>query len=142
MTRFWIIACALVCFTTYLKAQTRGAYSPPTSLSHVFEDHFPDAEMASWKKDASGYEVTFVNHELKMTAHYSFSEVWERTDIEVPLNMMPAESMAHFRKNFPGATLLKTGYLDAPEARYYKIDISIDGRRRQLRYDDKGVFIK
>ncbi|MDX2246089.1 MAG: hypothetical protein SF052_04905 [Bacteroidia bacterium] len=142
MFRFWIIACMLVGIVADLHAQTRGVYAPPNTLMQVFEDHFPDAENISWKKDASGYEVVFFNHKLKMIARYAISEIWEHTDIEVPVDMMPAQTMDHFRKNFPGATQVKTGYHDSPEARYYKIDMVIDGKRRQLRYDDNGDFIR
>ncbi|MEZ4825172.1 MAG: hypothetical protein R3C61_02590 [Bacteroidia bacterium] len=142
MIRIWIFVLIIAGFATLLPAQTRGGFSPSLSLSNVFQGHFPEAENIIWKKDASGYEVAFVSKTLKMIARYSLAEVWLQTDIEVPLNLIPEDAMSHLRKNFPQATIVKTGYLDAPQSRFFKIDILQDGRRRQLRYNDQGEFIQ
>ena len=77
-----------------------------------------------------------------MVAHYSFTEVWEYTDVAIPIELVPQTSLNHLKSRFGPVRIIKTGYHDATSGSYYRIAIHHNGATRQLHYDDEGNFLR
>ena len=131
----------LLC-TTVLAQTPRGAVEFPNLITQSFYSDFPDAQNIHQRKVGSLYAFRFVLNGFTQEAHYSGTGTWSFTEISVPENRMPPRSIEHCRSQYPGASILRTGYHDEEDNRFYHIEISLNGSTRQLRYDDDGNFIR
>ena len=128
--------------TVQAQGQSRGsAAAPTTSLADKFVDHFPNAKNMAWLENSQGYQVTFLERNLTMTAQYGPNEIWQHTNIVLPKSMVPEEALAHFESNYANKAILATGYHDSSAQSFYKIEANINGKRRTLKYDDNGKFL-
>lgn len=141
MKPFLTFLCILLLSSTASLAQVRGQDDVPSLIKDSFLSDFPEARHVIWQRRTNRYVIKFVLNGFDQQAHYSGTGTWRFTEIVVPENMMPPNSLEHCRSRYPGAPIISTGYHDEEGNRYYRIDVSLNGISRQLRYDDDGHFI-
>ena len=131
----------LAVFSISLSAQTRGQ-SPSNIVEEYFESDYPKAMSVVWNQKGNTYIVDFTSKGLSMRAKYSVSGTWIRTDVDIPENRIPAPAMNHYKSRYSKNPIISSGFVESPSTSYFTIDIRVNGQVKQLRYDQKGNFIR
>jgi len=83
----------------------------------------------------SVYEIEFTKAGVKSSADISAAGDVMEVETTVTMTKLPAMAMAALKKEFPNATM---GDCSLVQKTYYEIDMIIDGKKREVKFDAAG----
>lgn len=129
-----------IIFAIPVLAQDRD-FRPPRDVVDRFQLDYPDALEVRWQIHSESYRVLFKDRNLNKNAIYTDKGEWLYTDMEVPLDLVPAKIMDHYRANYGRYPLVRADFHDEVGNNFFKLEINRQGYGRWLKYDADGNFI-
>jgi hypothetical protein len=110
-------------------AATQAALSQLTDASTVTK------VIQETDEGISVYEIEFTRAGVKSSADISAAGDVMEVETTVAMTRLPATAMAALKKEFPNATM---GDCSLVQKTYYEMDMIIDGKKREVKFDAAG----
>jgi hypothetical protein len=110
-------------------AETQAALSKLTDASNVTK------VIQETDEGISVYEIEFTRAGVKSSADISAAGDVMEVETTVAMTRLPATAMAALKKEFPNATM---GDCSLVQTTYYEMDMIIDGKKREVKFDAAG----
>lgn len=139
-----LIVAILVCFgLSYANAQKLKNTDVPVEISKAFSEKFPNAEIKSWKKEDSDFEVEFKLNKVESSATYDEKGNFKEEEQEIEMSKLPKTAIDYCNKNFAGYKISEAAkIIDSKNTIMYEAEMEKGKDKFDALFDDKGNFVK
>ncbi|MCI4669013.1 MAG: PepSY-like domain-containing protein [Bacteroidia bacterium] len=139
---FAIMLCLSLGMAAQGQTRGNGTQNIPNQVEQKFQSEFLKAQNVNWLQKDNRFIAVFTMNGFEMRALYTAAGLWVNTDIDLPIEKIPAKAKDHRSTNYSGFSIKKTGFLDSEKngSHYYFI-VEKNGVKFKLKYDDKGNFL-
>jgi len=113
--------------------------TPPTVVTNAFAQKFQKAEKVKWDMEESNeWEAEFMLSGKEISASFDLSGKWLETETEVEENEIPAAVKSAIEKEFAGAKLGESSWIEMPDFKGYEIALKVKGKNVEVQATKEG----
>jgi len=138
------LACFIFSFATIGCSQKVNEKDVPGAVKTAFTNKFSGASDVKWEKEnKTELEATFKINNNDVSANFKLDGSWVETETTIPFNQLPAAVTNAVNTKFPGAVYGRTEKIEKPGNKiFYEVNITLNGKKKELELDPNGVIIK
>lgn len=107
--------------------------TPPTAVTNAFAQKFKGAEKVKWDmEEANEWEAEFMLSGKETSASFDLSGKWLETETEIEENEIPTAVKNAIEKEFAGAKLGESSWIEMPDFKGYEIEIKLKGKEFEV----------
>jgi hypothetical protein len=116
----------------------------PDAVKTAFNSKFPNASNVKWEKEnKKELEANFKMNNTDVSANFGLDGTWVETETTIPSNELPAAVTTTVNTKYPGAVYGRTEKIEKPGGKIlYEVNITVNGKKKELELDADGVIIK
>nr|WP_315028470.1 PepSY-like domain-containing protein [uncultured Chryseobacterium sp.] len=124
-------------FSTILFAQEKKENGKiPLAVEKAFQKSYPNTKV-KWEKEAGKYEAGFKQNGKKMSVLYSAAGIMEESEVEVPINQLPASVTQYTTQHKLGTIKEAAKITKADGSVLYEAEV----KSGDALFDVKGNFV-
>ncbi|AZA83738.1 hypothetical protein C1637_14145 [Chryseobacterium lactis] len=124
-------------FSTIVSGQEKKEnVKVPLAVEKAFQKNYPNTK-AKWEKEAGKYEAGFKQNGKKMSVLYSETGMMEESEIEIPINQLPASVAQYTAQHKLGKIKEAAKITKADGAVLYEAEV----KSGDALFDAKGNFV-
>ena len=141
MKKIFLLLLPAVCMAAIAHAQK---ITVPTVVNTAFNSKFPGATEVKWgKENSKEYEAEFKLNNKDVSANFKMDGTWVETETTIPASELPAAVANAVTKKYPGAVYGRTEKIEKPSGKtLYEVNITVNGKKKELELDPDGVIVK
>ena len=138
------LACFIFSFATIGCSQKITEKDLPAAVKTAFTTKFPGATDIKWgKENAKEYEAEFKHNNTSVSANFKTDGTWTETETTILSSELPAAVTDAVKTKYPGAVYGITEKIEKPGAKIlYEVNITVNGKKKELELNSDGVIVK
>jgi hypothetical protein len=140
MKNIFFVALAIVCSSATISAQSKA----PKEVETAFYSKFPKATKVKWdKENATEYEASFTENNIKQSANYSSKGEWLETESPTTFVQLPAKVQNTFNTSHKGAKIKAVAKIENNKGEtQYEIEVKKGLKTVEYFYNQDGKLVQ
>ena len=137
------LAFCIVSFATISCSQKVNEKDLPGPVKTAFSNKFPTATNVKWEKEnKKELEANFKMNNTDVSANFGLEGSWIETETTIPASELPAAVTNTVNTKYPGAVYGRTEKIEKPGKILYEVNITVNGKKRELELNPDGSLEK
>ena len=142
MKRITLILLCAVLMSISAYAQTVTAAQVPGPVKKSLITKFPKATDVEWEKVAANYQAQFTNGNDWTVALFSATGEWQKTEISLDTEMLPATLKTSISKNFKGFETTSATKIINKGGTNYLVQVDSETEGYEVLIKEDGTVVK
>lgn len=140
MKKIFFVALTIVCSLATSFAQSKA----PKAVEIAFNAKFPKATNVKWdKENATEYEASFTENDVKHSANYSISGEWLETESPTTFSQLPEKVQNTFNTSHKGAKVKAIAKIENNKGEtQYEIEVKKGLKTVEYFYNQEGKLVQ
>jgi hypothetical protein len=115
----------------------------PDAVKTAFNNKFPGASGLKWEKESkTEVEANFKINGADVSANFKLDGSWVETETTIPVSELPAAVANAVNTKYQGAVYGRTEKIEKPGKILYEVNITVNGKKKELELDPDGAIVK